>query len=114
MTATQDHQCSRAERKAVIPLISDRRTGEERNLAIGVWGSFATATAAGPGSRRWNRRLPVMAVAVRVTEPERVGMVSGTTSALASRGAGVGTAALGAIFTLHTGYGANGIRDRRY
>ncbi len=26
-----------------IPLLSDRYTGEERNLAIGAWGSFATA-----------------------------------------------------------------------
>ncbi|WP_373296349.1 MULTISPECIES: MFS transporter [Streptomyces] len=26
-----------------IPLVSDRYTGEERNLAIGAWGSFATA-----------------------------------------------------------------------
>ncbi|MFB6599556.1 MFS transporter [Streptomyces diastaticus] len=46
---------------------------------------------------------PVMAVAVEVTEPERVGMVAGTVSTLASLGAGVGTAALGAIFTLHDG-----------
>lgn len=44
---------------------------------------------------------PVMAVAVRVTAPERVGMVAGTVSTLASLGAGLGTAALGAAFTLH-------------
>lgn len=44
---------------------------------------------------------PVMAVAVRVTAPERVGMVAGTVSTLASLGAGIGTAALGAVFTLH-------------
>ncbi|MBZ6114246.1 MULTISPECIES: MFS transporter [Streptomyces] len=48
---------------------------------------------------------PVMAVAVQVTEPERVGMVAGTVSTLASIGAGVGTAALGAIFALHSGTG---------
>ncbi|MFI5663645.1 MFS transporter [Streptomyces sp. NPDC051684] len=49
---------------------------------------------------------PVMAVAVQVTEPERVGMVAGTVSTLASLGAGVGTAALGAIFTLYGGAGS--------
>lgn len=51
---------------------------------------------------------PVMAVAVQVTEPERVGMVAGTVATLASLGAGVGTAALGAIFTLHDSTGAGG------
>ncbi|MFD0252658.1 MFS transporter [Streptomyces sp. NPDC127113] len=50
---------------------------------------------------------PVMAVAVQVTEPERVGMVAGTVSTLASLGAGVGTAALGAIFALHSGTGSD-------
>ncbi|MFE4213776.1 MFS transporter [Streptomyces sp. NPDC056844] len=56
---------------------------------------------------------PVMAVAVQVTEPERVGMVAGTVSTLASLGAGVGTAALGAIFTLHdgTGTGSRAVAD---
>ncbi|MFC8103300.1 MFS transporter [Streptomyces sp. NPDC057363] len=56
---------------------------------------------------------PVMAVAVEVTEPERVGMVAGTVSTLASLGAGVGTAALGAIFTLHdgTGTGSQAVAD---
>ncbi|MFJ4276166.1 MFS transporter [Streptomyces coelicoflavus] len=56
---------------------------------------------------------PVMAVAVQVTEPERVGMVAGTVSTLASLGAGVGTAALGAIFTLHdgTGTGSQAVTD---
>ncbi|GAA2267786.1 hypothetical protein GCM10010145_47830 [Streptomyces ruber] len=61
---------------------------------------------------------PVMAVAVQVTGPERVGMVAGTVSTLASLGAGVGTGrrrsggviqpssvALDAIFTLHGGAG---------
>ncbi len=48
---------------------------------------------------------PVMAVAVQVTEPERVGMVAGAVSTLASLGAGVGTAALGAVFALHGGAG---------
>ncbi|MFC8565570.1 MFS transporter [Streptomyces sp. NPDC057245] len=50
---------------------------------------------------------PVMAVAVQFTEPERVGMVAGTVSTLASLGAGVGTAALGAIFALHGGTGSD-------
>ncbi|MFF7609082.1 MFS transporter [Streptomyces parvulus] len=50
---------------------------------------------------------PVMAVAVQVTEPERVGMVAGTVSTLASLGAGVGTAALGAIFALRSGTGSD-------
>ncbi|MEU9794948.1 hypothetical protein AB0E27_30870 [Streptomyces sparsogenes] len=51
---------------------------------------------------------PVMAVAIQVTEPERVGMVAGTVSTLASLGAGAGTAALGAIFALHAGTGTGG------
>ncbi|MCX4831858.1 MFS transporter [Streptomyces sp. NBC_01016] len=54
---------------------------------------------------------PVMAVAVRVTAPERVGMVAGTVSTLASLGAGVGTAALGAIFTLHGGHDSQAVTD---
>lgn len=54
---------------------------------------------------------PVMAVAVQVTAPERVGMVAGTVATLASLGAGVGTAALGAVFTLHGGHGAQAVTD---
>ncbi|WP_408992421.1 MFS transporter [Streptomyces sp. 1268] len=54
---------------------------------------------------------PVMAVAVRVTAPERVGMVAGTVSTLASLGAGVGTAALGAVFALRGGSGAEAVTD---
>ncbi|MGW4361719.1 MFS transporter [Streptomyces californicus] len=54
---------------------------------------------------------PVMAVAVRVTAPERVGMVAGTVSTLASLGAGVGTAALGAVFALQGGPGAEAVTD---
>ncbi|MER7887577.1 MFS transporter [Streptomyces fimicarius] len=54
---------------------------------------------------------PVMAVAVRVTAPERVGMVAGTVSTLASLGAGVGTAALGAVFALHGGHGAEAVTE---
>ncbi|MEU8744900.1 MFS transporter [Streptomyces sp. BPPL-273] len=54
---------------------------------------------------------PVMAVAVRVTAPERVGMVAGTVSTLASLGAGVGTAALGTIFTLNGGHGDQAVTD---
>ncbi|MFC8697603.1 MFS transporter [Streptomyces parvus] len=54
---------------------------------------------------------PVMAVAVRVTAPERVGMVAGTVSTLASLGAGVGTAALGAVFALRGGSGAAAVTD---
>ncbi|MFJ6609716.1 MFS transporter [Streptomyces sp. NPDC091289] len=54
---------------------------------------------------------PVMAVAVRVTAPERVGMVAGTVSTLASLGAGVGTAALGAVYALHGGHGAQAVTD---
>ncbi|QSS89416.1 MFS transporter [Streptomyces sp. M54] len=54
---------------------------------------------------------PVMAVAVRVTAPERVGMVAGTVSTLASLGAGVGTAALGAVFALRGGPGAEAVTD---
>lgn len=56
---------------------------------------------------------PVMAVAVQVTAPERVGMVAGTVSTLASLGAGVGTAALGAVFALHGGHDAPGGHRRR-
>ncbi|MFE3443419.1 MFS transporter [Nocardia sp. NPDC059180] len=41
---------------------------------------------------------PVMAVAMNVTAPERAGMVAGAVTSLAAIGAGVGTAALGAIF----------------
>ncbi|MFE4668237.1 MFS transporter [Streptomyces sp. NPDC056716] len=51
---------------------------------------------------------PVMAVAVRVTAPERIGMVAGTVSTLASLGAGVGTAALGAVFARYGGTGTGG------
>ncbi|MYW99648.1 Arabinose efflux permease [Streptomyces sp. PgraA7] len=54
---------------------------------------------------------PVMAVAVRVTAPERVGMVAGTVSTLASLGAGLGTAALGAVFALRGGSGAEAVTD---
>ncbi|NED09672.1 MFS transporter [Streptomyces sp. SID6648] len=54
---------------------------------------------------------PVMAVAVRVTAPERVGMVAGTVSTLASLGAGVGTAALGSVFALPGGDGAQAVTD---
>ncbi|WP_097986741.1 MFS transporter [Streptomyces sp. f150] len=54
---------------------------------------------------------PVMAVAVRVTAPERVGMVAGTVSTLASLGAGVGTAALGSVFALSGGDGAQAVTD---
>ncbi|MFB8139157.1 MFS transporter [Streptomyces parvus] len=54
---------------------------------------------------------PVMAVAVRVTAPERVGMVAGTVSTLASLGAGVGTAALGAVYALRGGSGAEAVTD---
>ncbi|WP_369691444.1 MFS transporter [Streptomyces sp. PTY087I2] len=54
---------------------------------------------------------PVMAVAVRVKAPERVGMVAGTVSTLASLGAGVGTAALGAVYALRGGSGAEAVTD---
>ncbi|MFJ3579194.1 MFS transporter [Streptomyces rubiginosohelvolus] len=54
---------------------------------------------------------PVMAVAVRVTAPERVGMVAGTVSTLASLGAGVGTAALGSVFGLSGGEDAQAVTD---
>ncbi|WP_399187147.1 MFS transporter [Streptomyces sp. WAC 04229] len=54
---------------------------------------------------------PVMAVAVRVTAPERAGMVAGTVSTLASLGAGVGTAALGSLFTLNGGHGDQAVTD---
>lgn len=52
-----------------------------------------------------------MAVAVRVTAPERVGMVAGAVSTLASLGAGVGTAALGSVFALSGGDGAQAVTD---
>ncbi|MEV4250181.1 MFS transporter [Streptosporangium canum] len=42
---------------------------------------------------------PVMAVAMNVTDRERAGMVAGTITSLASIGAGIGTAVLGAIYT---------------
>ncbi|MFE2505397.1 hypothetical protein [Streptomyces rubiginosohelvolus] len=51
-----------------------------------------------------------MAVAVRVTAPERVGMVAGAVSTLASLGAG-GTAALGSVFALSGGDGAQAVTD---
>ncbi|MGW6695069.1 MFS transporter [Rhodococcus sp. NPDC054953] len=54
---------------------------------------------------------PVMAVAVNVTAPERVGMVAGSVSALASIGAGVGTAALGAVYTLYGGADPQAVTD---
>ncbi|MEU6248179.1 MFS transporter [Glycomyces sp. NPDC047010] len=54
---------------------------------------------------------PVMAVAVNVTEPERVGMVAGTVSTLASIGAGVGTAALGAVYARTGGTDPQAVAD---
>ncbi|MCF6468548.1 MFS transporter [Nonomuraea sp. MG754425] len=42
---------------------------------------------------------PVMAVAMNVTDTERAGMVAGTITSLASIGAGIGTAVLGAVYT---------------
>ncbi|MFJ9553987.1 hypothetical protein ACIRPH_09230 [Nocardiopsis sp. NPDC101807] len=42
-------------------------------------------------------------MAVNITAPERVGMVAGSVSTLASVGAGIGTAALGAVYTLYGG-----------
>lgn len=54
---------------------------------------------------------PVMAVAVNVTAPERIGMVAGTVSTLASVGAGIGTAVLGAIFTRYGGSGPHAVTD---
>ncbi|MER6943828.1 MFS transporter [Nonomuraea sp. NPDC000554] len=42
---------------------------------------------------------PVMAVAMNVTDKQRAGMVAGTITSLASIGAGIGTAVLGAIYT---------------
>ncbi|MGW0484166.1 MFS transporter [Nonomuraea sp. NPDC003214] len=42
---------------------------------------------------------PVMAVAMNVTDRQRAGMVSGTITSLASIGAGIGTAVLGAVYT---------------
>ncbi|WP_433696844.1 MFS transporter [Nocardiopsis sp. CA-288880] len=54
---------------------------------------------------------PVMAVAVNVTAPERVGMVAGSVSTLASVGAGIGTAALGAVYTLYGGADREAVTD---
>ncbi|GGT17119.1 MFS transporter [Nonomuraea spiralis] len=42
---------------------------------------------------------PVMAVAMNVTDKQRAGMVAGTITGLASAGAGIGTAVLGAVYT---------------
>jgi EmrB/QacA subfamily drug resistance transporter len=42
---------------------------------------------------------PVMAVAMNVTDKRRAGMVAGTITSLASIGAGIGTAVLGAVYT---------------
>lgn len=42
---------------------------------------------------------PVMAVAMNVTDKQRAGMVAGTITSLASIGAGIGTAILGAVYT---------------
>ncbi|NBE93973.1 MFS transporter [Nonomuraea sp. KC401] len=42
---------------------------------------------------------PVMAVAMNVTDKEHAGMVAGTITSLASIGAGIGTAVLGAVYT---------------
>ncbi|MCG5217706.1 MFS transporter [Streptosporangium sp. KLBMP 9127] len=42
---------------------------------------------------------PVMAVAMNVTDKERAGMVAGMITSLASIGAGIGTAVLGAVYT---------------
>ena len=46
---------------------------------------------------------PVMAVAMNVTDKERAGMVAGTITSLASIGAGLGTAVLGAVYTTRLG-----------
>ncbi|MES9506636.1 hypothetical protein ABWJ92_09470 [Streptomyces sp. NPDC000609] len=54
---------------------------------------------------------PVMAVAVRGTAPERVGMAAGTVATLASLCAGVGTAALGAVFARHGGHDSQDVTD---
>ncbi|MFD5193375.1 MFS transporter [Streptomyces sp. NPDC058357] len=54
---------------------------------------------------------PAMVVALRVTAPERVGMVAGTVATLASLGAGVGTAALGAVFTRHGGHDSQAVTE---
>ncbi|WP_420880656.1 MFS transporter [Rhodococcus sp. (in: high G+C Gram-positive bacteria)] len=54
---------------------------------------------------------PVMAVAVKVSPPERVGMVAGTPATLASVGAGIGTAILGAVFTFTGGTDRLGVTD---
>lgn len=54
---------------------------------------------------------PVMAVAINVTAPQRVGMVAGTASTLASVGAGIGTGILGAIFALYGGSGRQATTD---
>ncbi|MER6514644.1 MFS transporter [Nonomuraea sp. NPDC001636] len=45
---------------------------------------------------------PVMAVAMNVTDKARAGMVAGTITSLASIGAGIGTAVLGAVYTSRT------------
>ncbi|GAA3626906.1 MFS transporter [Nonomuraea rosea] len=42
---------------------------------------------------------PVMAVAMNVTDKQRAGMAAGTITSLASIGAGIGTAVLGAVYT---------------
>lgn len=55
---------------------------------------------------------PVMAVAINVTAPERAGMVSGTITSLASIGAGIGTAVLGAIYVAAAGGSAPAGRDQ--
>ncbi|GAB3756532.1 MFS transporter [Microlunatus parietis] len=54
---------------------------------------------------------PVMAVAVNVTDPDRVGMVAGTVSSLASLGAGVGTGMLGAVFAGYGGSSPQAVAD---
>jgi hypothetical protein len=46
---------------------------------------------------------PVMAVAMNVTDKSHAGMVAGTISSLASIGAGIGTAALGAVYGMWAG-----------
>ncbi|MFD0888897.1 MFS transporter, partial [Streptosporangium algeriense] len=43
---------------------------------------------------------PVMAVAMNVTDKRRAGMVAGTITSLASIGAGIGTAVLGAVYSV--------------
>ncbi|MEU9335656.1 MFS transporter [Streptomyces sp. NPDC048290] len=54
---------------------------------------------------------PVMAVAVRFAPADRVGMVSGTASTLASLGAGIGTAALAMVFARHGGEDSQAVTD---